>query len=76
ILKQALLDVGLNAEDALSKLDSEEARYEVRTKQAYWKNLGVNSVPTFVFDRKSALTGAQPVDVFKQVLTEATQTNT
>lgn len=75
ILKQALLDVGLNDEDALSKLDSEEARYEVRTKQAYWKNMGVNSVPTFVFDRKSALTGAQPIDVFKQVLTEATQTN-
>jgi predicted DsbA family dithiol-disulfide isomerase len=75
ILKQALLDVGLDAEEALSKLDNEEARYEVRTKQAYWKNLGVNSVPTFVLDRESALTGAQPVDVFKQVLTEATQTN-
>lgn len=70
VLKQALLDVGLNAEEALAKLDNEEARHEVRTKEDYWKNLGINSVPTVVFNRKSAVTGAQPVDVFKQVLTE------
>jgi predicted DsbA family dithiol-disulfide isomerase len=71
VLKQALLDVGLNADIALAKLDSKEAQQEVRDKEEYWKNLGVNSVPTIVFNRKSAVTGAQPVDVFKQVLTEA-----
>ncbi|WP_339839320.1 DsbA family oxidoreductase [uncultured Maribacter sp.] len=70
ILKQALLDVGLNAEEALSKLDNEEARYEVRNKQGKWKNMGVNSVPTIVFNMKSAITGAQPVDTLKQVLSE------
>ncbi len=70
VLKQALLDIGLNAEDALARLDNDKARAEVRTKEDYWKSLGVNSVPTIVFNRKSALTGAQPVDVFKQVLTE------
>ncbi|WP_308993275.1 DsbA family oxidoreductase [Mariniflexile litorale] len=73
VLKQALLDVGLNAEEALATLDNEEARHEVRSKEDYWKNLGVNSVPTVVFNRKSAVTGAQPVDVFKQVLTELLQ---
>ncbi|WP_430427362.1 DsbA family oxidoreductase [Maribacter litoralis] len=70
VLKQALLDVGLNADEALAKLDSEEARYEVRNKQGQWKNMGVNSVPTIVFNMKSAVTGAQPVDTFKQVLTD------
>jgi len=70
ILKQALLDVGLNAEEALAKLDNDEARYEIRSKEDYWKNLGVNSVPTIVFNRKSAVTGAQPVDVFKRILAE------
>lgn len=70
VLKQALLDVGLNAEDGLAKLDNDEARYEVRSKEGYWKNLGVNSVPTIVFNRKSAITGAQPVDTFKQALSE------
>ena len=70
VLKQALLDVGLNAEEGLARLESEEARNEVRTAQSYWQGLGVTSVPTIVFDRKSAVTGAQPVDTFKQVLTE------
>ena len=70
VLKLALLEVGLNVEEALSKLDNEEARYEVRNKQGQWKNMGVNSVPTIVFNMKSAITGAQPVDSFKQVLSE------
>jgi predicted DsbA family dithiol-disulfide isomerase len=70
ILKQALLDVGLNAEEGIAKLDNEIARKEVRTKQDYWKSLGVNSLPTIVFNRTSAVTGAQPVATFKQILTK------
>lgn len=70
VLKSALEDVGLNSEEALAKLESETAQKEVRDKQKYWQQLGVKSVPTIVFDRKSAVTGAQPVDVFKQVLSE------
>lgn len=70
ILKEALLGVGLKADEALARLDNEEARLEIRDKQNSWKNMGVNSVPTIVFNRKSAVTGAQPVDTFKQVLTE------
>jgi len=70
VLKQALLDVGLNADEALATLESDAARKAVRSTQEYWKNLGVNSVPTIVFNRKSAVTGAQPVEVFKQMLTE------
>lgn len=70
ILKQALQTVGLNSDEGLAKLNNDEARKEIRTKQNYWKNLGVTSVPTIVFNRKSALTGAQPVATFKQVLSE------
>ena len=70
ILKQALQAVGLNSDEGLAKLDNDEARNEIRTKQNYWKNLGVTSVPTIVFNRKSAVTGAQPIATFKQVLSE------
>lgn len=70
VLKQALLDTGLNAEEALAKLVEDDARYEVKTKEAFWQNAGVSSVPTMVFNNKSALTGAQPVSVYKQVLGE------
>ncbi|MDO6759502.1 DsbA family oxidoreductase [Tamlana sp. 2_MG-2023] len=70
VLKQALLDVGLNAEEAMALLDNDEARYNIRSKQAFWQNAGVQSVPTIVFNKKSGVTGAQPVDVFKEVLTD------
>ena len=70
ILKQALLDVGLNADEALSKLDDEEAIKEIKVKQNYWKNLGVNSVPTFVFNKEKGLTGAHPISTLKNVMSE------
>ncbi len=70
VLKQALLDVGLDATEAMSKLDDQEIRDEIKNKEAFWQNAGVNSVPTIVFNKKSAVTGAQPVDVFKKVLTD------
>ncbi|WP_139956952.1 DsbA family oxidoreductase [Flavicella sediminum] len=70
VLKEALLAVGLNAEEALARLDNEEIRNEVKEQEGYWQKLGVRSVPTIVFNRKNAVTGAQPVSVFKQVLTE------
>ena len=70
VLKQALLDVGLNAEEALSRLNDDETIKEVRTKQAYWKSLGVNSVPTFVFNREKGVTGAHPTSTLKNVLNE------
>jgi predicted DsbA family dithiol-disulfide isomerase len=69
VLKQALLDVGLNAEEGIASLDKKEARAEVTTAQNYWKGLGVNSVPTIVFNRKRAVTGAQSITTFKQILT-------
>lgn len=70
VLKQALVDVGLDATEALLELENKEARTQIRDKQNEWKGMGVNSVPTIVFDRKSAVTGAQSISTFKQVLTE------
>ncbi|WP_026839089.1 DsbA family protein [Gillisia sp. JM1] len=73
ILKLALKEVGLNVDEGMARLESDDARSQVQSEEAYWKNLGVNSVPTIVFNQKSAVTGAQPVAVFKEVLTELLQ---
>ena len=75
VLEQALIDVGLNAKEALARLDNNNARYEVKSKEAYWQDLGVTSVPTIIFNKKSAVTGAQPVAIFKQVLSELIKEN-
>jgi len=72
--RKTLLDevesIGLNRIEAEKKLNSEEAKYNVIQEEDYWKNLGVTSTPTFVFEDKSAIPGAQPVEVFKNALTE------
>lgn len=70
VLKEALLEVGLNADEALALLDKPAVIQDVRNKQQYWKEMGVNSVPTVIFNRKSAVTGAQPVETFKEILTQ------
>lgn len=70
VLEQALIKVGLNAEEALAKLDDEKARDEVKTKKEYWQNIGVKSVPTIIFNKEDGVTGAQPIEVFKKILQE------
>lgn len=70
ILLNELEKVGLDKNEAILRLESENARNKVIEEEKTWQNMGVNSVPTFVFNKTSALSGAQPVSVFKQVLTE------
>ncbi|TYK65716.1 DsbA family oxidoreductase [Colwellia echini] len=56
-----------NAEQALANKDNSE---KVRAIEAQWHGMGVSSVPTVVFNRTSALTGAQSVAAYKQVLSQ------
>ncbi|GMQ49514.1 DsbA family oxidoreductase [Vibrio sp. 10N] len=70
VLANELAAVGLDSESAIARLDDPSARLEVQQAEETWKNLGISSVPTVVFNRQSALTGAQPVEVYKQELQE------
>ena len=70
VLAEALEDVGLNAEEALAKLNNPDAREKVAKEEAFWQSMGISSVPTVVFNRSSAVTGAHPTEVFKQILTK------
>lgn len=70
ILTEALKSVDLNVEEAMLILDDLETRERVKNKEIFWTSRGVSSVPTVVFNSTSALNGAQPVNVYKQVLTE------
>jgi predicted DsbA family dithiol-disulfide isomerase len=70
ILAQELSAVGLDAAEALDLLDDPSSKKEIEAKENYWHEMGVSGVPTVVFDRTSALTGAQPLEVYKQVLSE------
>jgi len=44
---------------------------KVREKEDRVRDLGINGVPTFIFDRKSGLSGAYPPDQLAQAIREA-----
>ncbi|HEY0501987.1 MAG TPA: DsbA family oxidoreductase [Lysobacter sp.] len=68
---QTLVDAGaaggLPEARVRAMLDSDEGLAEVRAQLAQAQALGVQAVPTFVFDGRMAVQGAQTPEVFRQV---------
>ena len=60
--------VGITAEQSQTALDDVDIRSRVKALETQWQKMGVSGVPTVIFNRTSALTGAQPQATFKQVL--------
>lgn len=63
--------IGMDPVAVRSALEIESKAEEVRQDIARAGQLGIQGVPFFVFDMSLALSGAQPVEVFRQVLDEA-----
>ncbi|WP_370568799.1 DsbA family oxidoreductase [Fictibacillus sp. 7GRE50] len=61
-------DVALNREAVRQMLSSDKLSDEVRADEETAKAYGVTGVPFYLIDKKYALTGAQPTDVFVQAL--------
>ncbi|MEF2965990.1 DsbA family oxidoreductase [Paenibacillus sp. M1] len=63
--------VGLDGEEIRSMLASDAFGEEVRQDEQFAAELGIRSVPFFVLDRKYAISGAQPLEVFQNGLQQA-----
>jgi predicted DsbA family dithiol-disulfide isomerase len=61
-------EVGLVGEDIQNTLQSDAYQQEVALDQYEAQQVGARGVPFFVFDDKYAVSGAQPSEVFSQVL--------
>ncbi len=61
---------GMDRERVHAYLTSGEGRREVEAEIAHAQRLGIRAVPTFVFDGRYAVQGAQPTSAFLQVLEE------
>jgi predicted DsbA family dithiol-disulfide isomerase len=59
---------GLHEEVVKKAITSNAFTGEIKADQQEANELGVSGVPFFVFDRRFAVSGAQPVSVFQQVL--------
>jgi predicted DsbA family dithiol-disulfide isomerase len=60
--------IGLDAVELTSILEGDAFAYEMMQDIQEAQNIGVQGVPFFVFDRKYAVSGAQPVEAFLQTL--------
>ncbi|PHQ29617.1 DsbA family oxidoreductase [Leeuwenhoekiella nanhaiensis] len=61
-------EVGLEKETIESELNESQFAAHIEQDIAEARNIGVNGVPFFVFDRKYAVSGAQPEEQFLNVL--------
>lgn len=71
VLAEMAAEVELDRADALRMLESDEFAGEVRADEEEARELGVRGVPFFVIDRKYAVSGAQPSEVFLQAFEKA-----
>jgi predicted DsbA family dithiol-disulfide isomerase len=64
-------DVGIGADAARRALEGDDFAAAVRADEAEAHAIGVRGVPFFVFDRRYAVSGAQPPEVLLEVLERA-----
>ncbi|WP_090608991.1 DsbA family oxidoreductase [Parapedobacter koreensis] len=62
---------GLEEAAIIAMLDSDQYGYEVAQDIQEARNIGIRGVPFFVLNRKYAVSGAQPPEVFLQTLEKA-----
>ena len=70
-LIQIVSEVGIDADDARAALASDAYADEVRADEQRARALGIHGVPFFALDEQYGVSGAQPAEVFLQVLEQA-----
>ena len=64
-------EIGLNEREVLTALESAQYGEKVNFDITEGSQLGVTGVPFFVFDRKYAISGAQPIETFLNALKQS-----
>ena len=68
VLKQAAESVGMDAATMEQALATGEYAESVQEQVDWAHKVGITAIPAFVFDDRYLLMGAQPYEVFKQVM--------
>ncbi len=71
VLEQAGADLGLGEGEVRDLLAGDQFQSEVTAEYEEALELGIDAVPTFVFDRTSAVRGAQSADLLLEALNTA-----
>lgn len=70
VLLDAAQSVGLDAAQARKILDSDAYADEVRDEEREYQGMGIQSVPSVIFNNRYLVTGGQPVEAFEQAIRE------
>ncbi len=62
--------VGMDAAVVMKLLQSESDREDIRARDSHSREMGVNSVPTFIVANQHAVPGAQPPELWGKVISE------
>ncbi len=62
--------IGLDASVISRLLASDSDVQDIRDRDAHSRKMGINSVPTFIIGGKHAVPGAQPPELWKQVMAD------
>lgn len=68
VLLAAVESAGLDRERAMEILAGDDFAAEVREREAFYQQAGVNSVPTMIIDDRYVIAGSRPVEVIEQAL--------
>ena len=68
VLLDLAVGVGLDASRARQVLESDEYAREVRDRELFYRDHGIDAVPTLVVEDRYLIQGGQPVAVFEQLL--------
>ncbi|SPB14353.1 DSBA oxidoreductase [Caballeronia novacaledonica] len=68
VLVEAARSVGLDGDQARAVLENGTYADEVRAEEREFQQLGIQSVPAIIFDRKYLVSGGQPSEAFEQAI--------
>lgn len=73
VLADIAAEIGLNRSEALAVLADQRFANEVRAAQQQWRQQGIQSVPSVIFNQKHLVSGAQGVENFKSILQQLSE---
>ncbi len=73
VLADIAAEIGLDRSEALAVLADQRFANEVRTAQQQWRQQGIQSVPSVIFNQKHLVSGAQGVENFKSILQQLSE---
>lgn len=68
VLREAAVEAGLDPDEMQAETESGRYRTVVDKQHARALSMGISGVPTFIFDERFAVVGAQPYEVFRRVM--------